>query len=283
MEIIDRIIVSLIHYNAQVRDTLEYTLNREQFDSKIYEERKRILKTELEVNSPLKIFLDKQGENGEKTIASINEFIEDFYSDSSTIIKNANDGIRIDHAQNIKILESVVKLHENLNSIIRLHANYARQHNIKHEIVDNLTTQNERFYRAVAFLSLSNELFKQFSDFNQVMRESKGERTPQSNFIENDLRTLQQLFTVVKNNAICNDSVYTDACDALMFTIEMMNGKRQLPAGKNFGEVFAETSRKIADFVRDSEGKWKEFYVPAINELREDAKKQQEAQAGTNA
>ena len=42
MEIIDRIIVSLIHYNAQVRDTLEYTLNREQFDSKIYEERKRI-------------------------------------------------------------------------------------------------------------------------------------------------------------------------------------------------------------------------------------------------
>ena len=60
MEIIDRIIVSLIHYNAQVRDTLEYTLNREQFDSKIYEERKRILKTELEVNSPLKIFLEQR-------------------------------------------------------------------------------------------------------------------------------------------------------------------------------------------------------------------------------
>lgn len=279
MEVIDRIIVSLVYFNAHVRDTLEYTLPRDSYDVKAYEQRKRVLTNELKVESPLKVFLSKQGENGEKTVKQIEEFCEDFYSDSSTIIRNAADGIRVDHAQNLKVLESTIKLHENINSIVRLHANYAAQHGIKNEVVDNLVVQDERFYRAVALLSLSREMFNQFQEYNKVRREANGERTPQSNFIENDLRTLNNLFFIVKNNATCKDAIYTGACDDLQFAIEMMNGRRDLPTGKNFGDVFNDASRAIADFVRDSEGKWREFYTPAINELVADSKAQQEAQA----
>ena len=279
MEVIDRIIVSLIYFNAHVRDTLEYTLERETYDVKAYEQRKRVLSNELKVKSPLKVFLSRQGENGEKTIQEINQFVDDFYSDSSTVIRNASDGLRVDHAQNLKIIESTIKLHENINSIIRLHVNYAAQHNIKHEVVDKLAIEDERFYRAVALLTLSREMFRQFQEYNKVRRESKGEKTPQSNFIENDLRTLNSLFFTVKNNATCKDSVYTSACDDLLFAIEMMNGRRDLPSGKNFGDVFNDTSRAIADFIRDSEGKWREYYTPAVNELIADSKAQQEARA----
>lgn len=275
MEIIDRVIVSLIYYNACIRDTLEYTLNKETYDSAVYEHKKNVITNELKVESPLKVFLDKQGENGQKTIEIINTFIEDFYSDDSTIIKNATDGLRVDHAQNIKILESVIPLHENINSIIRIHTNYAEANNIKNETVDNLAIQDERFYRAVALLTLSNELFKQFEEYNKTRREAKGEKTPQSNFIENDLNTLVKLFMTVKQNATCKDALYTDACDAVYFAIEMMNGRRDLPEGKNFGQVFTEANEKVAKFIADSESKWKQLYAPAINELLEDSRKEQ--------
>lgn len=277
MEVIDRVIVSLIYYNACVRDTLEYALNKEDFDKNVYEHKKNVLTNELKIESPLKVFLDKQGENGAKTIEVINNFIEDFYSENSTVIKNAADGIRVDHAQNIKILEGVIPLHENINSIVRIHANYAAQNNIKDEKVDNLVLQDERFFRAVALLTLSSELFKQFEEYNKARREANGEKTPQSNFIENDLNTLVKLFMTVKQNATCKDVLYTDACDSLMFAVEMMNGRRDLPSGKNFGQVFTETRNKISAFIADAETKWKELYTPCVTELIEDSKKATEA------
>ncbi len=283
MEVIDRIIVSLVYYNACIRDTLEYTLNRDSYDMNAYEHKKNVITNELKVESPLKVFLSKQGENGEKTISTINQFIDDFYSDSSTVIKPANDGLRVDHAQNIKIFEAVIPLHENINSIIRIHANYALQNNIKNETVDNLVVQDERFYRAVALLTLSGELYRQFEEYNKVRREAKGEKTPQSNFIENDLNTLNRLFMTVKQNATCKDKLYTDACDAVLFSIEMMNGHRDLPEGKTFGDVFKDASQKVAAFVADSESKWKALYQPAVNELIEDSKKQTSTQQENKA
>ncbi len=283
MEVIDRIIVSLVYYNACIRDTLEYTLNRDSYDMNAYEHKKNVITNELKVESPLKVFLSKQGENGEKTISTINQFIDDFYSDSSTVIKPANDGLRVDHAQNIKIFEAVIPLHENINSIIRIHANYALQNNIKNETVDNLVVQDERFYRAVALLTLSGELYRQFEEYNKVRREAKGEKTPQSNFIENDLNTLNRLFMTVKQNATCKDKLYTDACDAVLFSVEMMNGHRDLPEGKTFGDVFKDASQKVAAFVADSESKWKALYQPAVNELIEDSKKQTSTQQENKA
>ena len=83
----------------------------------------------------------------------------------------------------------------------------------------------------------------------------------------------------VKQNATCKDSLYTDACDAVVFAVEMMNGRRDLPQGKNFGQVFNEASQKVAAFVTDSEAKWKALYSPAVNELIADAKKATEAKA----
>lgn len=278
MEIIDRVIVSLIYYNSCVRDTLEYTLNREVFDVNLYDHKKRVLTEELKVNSPLKVFLDRQGENGAKTIEQINNFIEEIYGDESTVVKKAPDGLRVDHAQNIKIFQAVIPLYENLNSIVRIHANYAAEQKIKHETVDQLVYQNERFYRAVALLTLSNELYKQFDEFNKVMRESNGEKTPQSNFVENDLNTVAQLFNTTRQNSVCRDSLYTDALDSVAFALEMMNGRRDLPQGKTFGDVFQDSNAKISKFVQDAESKWKELYTPALNELIEDTKAAQPAQ-----
>lgn len=283
MEVIHRIIVSIMYFNSAIRDTLEYTLNRENYDVKAYETRKNILNNELKVESPLKVFLSKQGENGEKTVEQINNFCGEFYSDDSTVIRNAADGLRVDHAQNVKIFEQTIPLHENINSIVRIHLNFALQKGIRNETIEKLCVEDERFYRAVALLSLSNEIIKQFDEYNKVRREAKGERTPQSNFIENDLVTLNRLLLTVKNNANARDHIYTDACDAVMFATEMMNGRRELPEGKKFSDVFNELHEKVRLFVADSEKKWRELFTPAINELIADSKAQEEAKKAQEA
>ncbi len=283
METISRVIVSLIYYNSLVRDTLEYTLNnKDSFDVNYYDYKRNGIVNEIKLNTPLKVFLDQNNEKGEDLRKRLEQFGNDFYSDTSTVIKKANDGLRVDHAQNVKIFENVIPLHEELNSIIKMHINYARDNNQLEDKIVKLANADERFYRAVALLTLNGEIDRQFDEFNKAMRESKGQPTPASNFVQNDLNTLVKCLATVRQNATCKDELYTTALDAVFNCVEMMNGKRDLPKGKSFPDVFNDCSQKIAEFIRDSEQGWKENYTPCLNELIEDNKKAKEAAEGNS-
>ena len=280
METISRVIVSLVYYNSLLRDTLEYTLNRPNgYDVKYYDYKRNGIVNEIKLNTPLKVFLDQNGEKGEQLRKKLGN---ELYSDTSTVIKKASDGLRIDHAQNIKIFELTVPLHEELTQVIRLHVNYARQNNQLEDKITKLVEADERFYRAVALLSLNGEIDRQFAEFNKAMRESKGQPTPASNFIQNDLNSLVRCLATVRQGATCKDELYTDALDAVFHSVEMMNGRRDLPKGKTFTDVFNEANIKIAAFVRDSEAAWRENYTPLLNELISDNQKAREA-AGSQA
>lgn len=279
METISRVIVSLVYYNSLVRDTLEYTIPKDSYEVNFYDYKRNGIVNEPKLNTPLKVFLDQNGEKADELRKKLEQFGEDFYSDNSTVIKKAADNtLRVDHAQSVKIFENVIPLHEELNSIINLHVNFARQNNQLEERVEKLVQADERFYRAVALLSLQGELVRQFEEFNKVMRESQGQPTPQSNFIQNDLNTLVKALNTVRANATCKDNVYTTALDAVFAEVEMMNGRRDLPAGKTFADVFNDANVKISELVKDSEAGWRENYTPLLQELIADTQKNQQAQ-----
>lgn len=284
MNTISRVIVSLVYYNSLVRDTLEYTLNKETYETNFYDYKRNGIVNEIKLQTPLKVFLDQNGEKGEELRKRLEEFGNEFYSDTSTVIKKANDGLRVDHAQNVKVFQSVIPLHEELNSIIKLHVNYARQNNQLEDKIVALIDADERFYRAVALLTLNGEIDRQFEEFNKAMRESNGQPTPQSNFIQNDLNELVRCLATVRQNATAKDHLYTEALDAVFNSVEMMNGKRELPAGKSFPDVFNDANIKIRDFIQDSENGWKTNYQPLLQELIEDNQKAREAaEASKNA
>ncbi|MBQ9266004.1 MAG: hypothetical protein IJ186_02925 [Bacilli bacterium] len=279
METISRVIVSLVYYNSLVRDTLEYTIPKDSYEVNFYDYKRNGIVNEPKLNTPLKVFLDQNGEKADELRKKLEQFGEDFYSDNSTVIKKAADNtLRVDHAQSVKIFENVIPLHEELNSIINLHVSFARQNNQLEERVEKLVQADERFYRAVALLSLQGELVRQFEEFNKVMRESQGQPTPQSNFIQNDLNTLVKALNTVRANATCKDNVYTTALDAVFAEVEMMNGRRDLPARKTFADVFNDANVKISELVKDSEAGWRENYTPLLQELIADTQKNQQAQ-----
>ena len=273
MQTISRVIVSLVYYNSLIRDTLEYTLPRDKYEVSFYDYKRNGVVNEIKVNSPLKVFIDNNGEKGQQLLKECEQFGENFYSDTSTVIKKVPEGIRVDHAQNIRIFEGVIPLHESLNNVIKIHEDYAEKNNFKDDRVVALLKADERFYRAVALMTLINEIRKQFEEFNKAMRETNGQPSPQSNFIQQDLNKLVGLINLVRNQATCTDDIYTNALDEIFKYIEMMTGKRDLPKGKNFQDVYNEIGIELSVFVEDAEKGWKETYEPMLKELIEDNKK----------
>ena len=267
---ISRVIVSLVYYNSLIRDTLEYTINREKFDVKFYNYKKHGIINEPLLNTPLKQFLDNNGEKGEELRKLINEFGEALYSEKSTILRPEADNVHVDHNQDVTIFEKVVPLHEQITAVIRLHDKYRKDHNQVEESITKLLDADEEFYRGVLLFTLSNQIFRKFDEFNKNIREGHGEKTPAASFVEQELQTLTRMFFVSKVNATCKDNNYTEALDATEHMIEMMNGRRELPKGKNFRDVYVEVNAKCNALLLISEDQWKQTYQPAVNEMIKD-------------
>lgn len=276
---ISRVIVSLVYYNSLVRDTLEYTLLRDTFNPEFYNYKKNGITKEIELNTPLKNFLDKNGEKGDELRKRIVDFIDEFYSEKSNIIKlDAAGVLTVDHNQNLRIFEATLPLHEHINSVIKLHQNYAQEHNEVEEKITDLLAADEMYYRGIALFTLLQQFELEFTSYNKARSEANGEVTPQSNFIQNTLNTLVQLAGLVRQTATCTETLYTETIDLTFNLIETMNGKRKLPEGSKFPDLFRAAIRKANELILISEEKWKNTYKPCIDEMSEDLAKAREAE-----
>ncbi|MFA5481114.1 MAG: hypothetical protein WC282_01845, partial [Bacilli bacterium] len=205
MENIQKAIVTLIHYNVIIRDTLEYAIKKKDYNLDFYHFKKRGVLLEIEQNTPLKIFLDKQKENGEKLVERIKEFHALIYGDDSTILRIAPEGLRVDHAQHLTIYEQVIPLHEEIRRIAAVHIDFAKKNNQFDERFASLVKADERFYRGLVFMTMMNDLEELYFDFNKVRNEAKGQITPQSNFIQNDISKVISLFSFTRQNSLATD------------------------------------------------------------------------------
>lgn len=273
MNQISEVLATLEHYKVAVRDTLEYTLVKDNYDIAAFNEKKRSVLIELEQPTPLKSIIDNSGENGQKLEKLIRDFYDQVYGDHSTILKAAEDGLRVDHAQHIAIFKGVIPIHENIEAMVKGILADAHKNEVDVKEAEAVDKAEERLYRAVAYLSLTNQLIKLFGDYNQARREAKGEESAASRFIGNDINQVIQLLQAVRTNSNLTDERYMYVQDKVFTLVEYMTGRRDLPMGKGFGEAIRETQDAINGFVREVEPAFRDVYVPFINELVEAAKK----------
>jgi hypothetical protein len=267
MNQISEVVTTLIHYKVVVRDTLEYTLQKPSYDVNLFKEKKRSILVEVDQPTPLKSIIDNSGENGQKLEKAIRDFYGLVYGDNSTILKLADDGLRVDHAQHQAIFSAVVPIHENIEAMVLGIIADGKSKNLDVERVEAVDKAEERLYRGVAYMTLTQELVKLFGDYNQARREAKGEETAASRFIGNDINTIVSLMGSVRTNSHLTDSVYMGMQDKVFGLIEYMTGRRDLPSGKNFGDVIKDTQDTIAGYVKEVEPAFREVYVPLIQEL----------------
>lgn len=272
MNQISEVITTLIHYKVVVRDTLEYTIQKDKYDMRPYNERKRAVLIELNEKTPLKSILDNSKENGEKLEKTIRDFYDEVYGDNSTILKPANDGLRVDHNQHLPIFKGVVMIHENVEGMIRALIQDAKNKKVDVAEVEKVDKDEERFYRAIAFLTLTNQLIRFFNDYNQARRENKGEESATSRFINNDINEIVKLIYTVRGSSRLTDERYMDVQDKVLKLIEYMTGRRDLPAGQSFGNIFKDVNDTLNGYVREVEPAFRNSYVPLMNELIQQAR-----------
>ena len=279
MNQISEVLTTLIHYNVAVRDTLEYCLRKDAFDPRMYEEKKRSIIVEVDQHTPLKDIIDHSGENGEKLEKAIRDFYAEVYGDDSTILKNADDGLRVDHAQHQAIYQHVLPIHEDVNNMILGVLADGHKNNLDVAEAEKVAIAEEALYRGVAYLTLVSDLNLLFNDFNKTMNENKGEPSPASNFIGQDIEATIRNINFVRSNAKVTNAIYKNMEDKIVALIENMTGRRDLPVGKRFPDVMRETVETINLYIRDAEAAFRACYGPLVQALLEQVKADDEARA----
>lgn len=264
-----RYIANLYLLLLNVRDTLEFLIPRDH-PMNVYNARKVTIEESLKENSAFKNFLNNNGEKGKEIEEKFKTFVETVYGPESTILVPGTENVRVDHTQHIAVYDYVVGINETLRDIILSYINYARQHNEQEEVIMKLIPADEALYRAVLAKLIMIDLEKSFIEFNKVMNESKGQQTPQSNFIvQNEISKLIGYLRFSRQHNHLIDNKTLDLLDECLQIAEMVEGRRERRDNKSFQDIFKENREHLDAYIAEKEPIWREAYRPVLTEMVE--------------
>ena len=261
----------IYHYLLTVRDTLEYTIKRDH-KVEVYDNRKRILIENLNEGTPFGEFLKNNGETGDKIKEKLQSFIDELYSENSTILIPAGEIVRVDTAQAVTLYDMVVGLTETLRDIVFQYVNHGLTSQDEKEKIDPMIVQlvglDENMYRVVLSMLVMRTFQESFGEFQKVMGESQGKPTPQSNYIvQNELVKLAGYLRFSRQHARCTDNETLDLLDDTLKVIEMTEGRRQRPDNKGFKEIFDDLNKRLNETAAKFENAWKNQYQKVVEEV----------------
>ena len=262
----------LYHYLLTLRDTMEYAIKRDH-KVEVYQARKKILTENLEEGTPFGDFLKNNGENGETIKGKVQEFLDNLYSENSTILVPAGELVRVDIGQLVTLFDMVVGLSETLRDIVYQYIAYGQQNKEIDPMLVGLVNDDERMYRIVLAMLVMRSFEESFGEFQKVMNESQGKPTPQSNFIvQNELVKYAGFLRFSRQHARCTDNETLDLLDETLKVIEMTEGRRQRPDNKGFKEIFEDLNNKLNMAAAKFENAWKQTYQRVVTEATKNQK-----------
>lgn len=281
-------ILDLTNVLKTMRETMEYALPRDH-EIAVYNQRKQILKSLNDENSFIGRFIKDNEDKLKEFKEKYNEFLEEIYGDSSTVlmISEADKFVRVDHTQHIKLYDYVVYLSETIRDIMFSHVAFARNNKQEEQLTGEIVGLDEHFDRVLKVFLLLQEYQKSFAEFQKVMGETKGQPSPQSNFIvQNELAKLANMIRFVRTHIHATDNRTLDDIDEVVELIEMTEGRRDRRDNKPFNDFFKACFDKLGPYVNELAPKFQEKFqegmkemVETINAARANAKKEDEAKA----
>ena len=266
----------LYHYLLTLRDTMEYSIKRDH-KVEVYENRKKILTENLEEGTPFGDFLKNNGEAGDKIKEKVQQFLENLYSEQSTILVPSGELVRVDVGQMVTLFDMTVGLTETLRDIVYQYIAFGQNNKEIDPMIVGLVGDDERMYRIVLAMLVMRLFEESFAEFQKVMAESQGKQTPQSNFIvQNELVKYAGFLRFSRQHTRATDNETLDLLDETLKVIEMTEGRRQRPDNKGFKEIFEDLNNKLNSTAAKFEGVWKQTYTRVVAEV---TKNQQPAEA----
>ena len=282
MNQINHYIFDLYHYLLNLRDTLEYVIERDHLEP-LYTQRKNVLTQGLLETAPLGNFFKRNEEQSEKLKKDLEEFVDEVYGEDSTILKVAEGKVRVDHTQHIALIDKVCGLQESVRDIIYGHLQYASQQKELESLISDVVEADDRLYRLIITMFAMREMEKSFAEFQKVMGEANGAQTPQSNFIaQNEILVLAKVVRFSRDHHHCKENDIMDVMDQACALIEMVEGRRERRNNKLFVDLFRELRDAINPLVNKYETAWREKFQEAVKAIiasNEERKAEAEEQA----
>ena len=127
--------------------------------------------------------------------------------------------------------------------------------------------------RTVLAMLVMRDFEKSFGEFQKVMSESKGQPTPQSNFIvQNEIMKMSGFLRFSRAHAHCTDNETLDLLDEVNAVVEMTEGRRDRRDNKSFKDIFEDINKKLNAHVAKYEPQWKAAYDGLFKQMVELAK-----------
>jgi hypothetical protein len=257
----------LYHYLLTIRDTLEYSIKRDH-TVEIYNNRKKILEDNLQEGTPFGDFLKINGETGDKIREKVQSFIDELYSEKSTILMPSGELVRVDTAQVVTLYDMTVGLTETLRDIVFQYVAHGLSIKEIDPMMVDLVNDDERMYRIILSMLVMRSFEESFAEFQKVMGESQGKPTPQSNFIvQNELVKMAGYLRFSRQHTRCTDNETLDLLDDTLKVIEMTEGRRQRPNNRGFKDIFDELNNKLNTATAQAEAAWKQTYQKVVEEV----------------
>lgn len=262
-----RFIMGIYQVSIMIRDSLEYLQNRDNFDVKVYNQRKAYIEHGLVEEAPLAKFLANNGETGEKIKKNLNEFFDAVYGPESTIVSIDGDRLVVDKAQSIKLLDYIVGLHETLFDIEKGFIAQAKKDNVFEQDIEDLIKFDEKYFRAILCINLVDMIHAQFLEFNKAMRESNGQTGPQTNYILNEIKKLVGLLKFQSEHANKEDEDFAKAYDSTFTMLKYMEGSEKPQEGKSIRDQIIEARKLWEIEIGKNEPEWRTRYSKQWEDL----------------
>lgn len=272
-------ILDLTNILKTLRETMEYAIiypddnpTPRALEVASFNQRKQILTSVTDPKSFLGKFIEDNIDKLEQFKTRYQEFLDEIYGPDSTVLKvsETDKYVRVDHTQHIKIFDYVVYLSETVRDILYSHVAFARNNKQEEAEVAEMVALDEHFDRILKTFLLLQEYQKSFAEFQKVMGESKGQPTPQSNYIvQNELAKLAGMIRFVRAHIHVTDNRTLDDIDEVIELLEMSEGRRDRRDNKPFNDFFKDCFDKLAPFANELAPKYQNHFQVCMKDMVE--------------
>lgn len=277
-------ILDLINVLKVLRETMEYAIPREH-EVNLFNQRKQILTSITDEKSFIGKFIKDNEEKLKEFKERYAEFLDEIYGESSTVLAVSEGAttVRVDHTQHIKIFDYVIYLSETIRDILFSHVQYARNNQQEEQISGEMVGLDEHFDRVLKTFLLLQEYQKSFAEFQKVMSESKGQPTPQSNYIvQNELAKLATMIRFVRAHIHVTDNRTLDDLDEVIELVEMSEGRRDRRDNKPFNDFFKSCFDKLSAYANELAPVYQNKFQAAMKEMIDTVNANREAHKEEN-
>lgn len=282
-------IFGIMQINSLLRDTLEYALPGREFNPDHYDKRVEGFNALLQENAPLKAFLNNNPEQKEKINENFTNFVNAIYSPEATIVRKIDNKIEVDKAGFLDLFEMVLGLNQTVQDIVNGYLKNARDNNQQDENMEIANYNGDLYFRAVANFVIIHQVVDSFNEFQIASREAKGQPSPAVNFIQSEIQKLVGFLNFIKTHSRIRDVGFNQSLDQINILVETISGKRNLPSGTTFDNLYKTTKEVLYKELATAEANHKQTFTVVLNdyiqtnhELQKRSSQQTEKNEGEN-